>query len=87
MVRLPIGSADVPVVSSMLNAFTGPAVAMAGFVLDTTLIIAGALVGASGGTLTQLRAEAMNRSIPAIVIGGCGTGEEPVNQPRAGDSG
>src|SRR5207302_378092 len=65
---LPIGGADMPVVISLLNAFTGTAVAMAGFVLDNTmLIIAGALVGASGSILTKLMADAMNRSIGNIV--------------------
>ena len=60
---LPIGGADMPVVVSLLNAFTGLAVAMAGFVVDNTiLIIAGALVGASGCILTKLMADAMNRS-------------------------
>jgi H+-translocating NAD(P) transhydrogenase subunit beta len=74
---LPIGGADMPVVISLLNAFTGTAVAMAGFVLDEpALIIAGALVGASGGILTKLMADAMNRSIPAIIVGGFGTGDE-----------
>jgi NAD(P) transhydrogenase subunit beta len=73
---LPIGGADMPVVISLLNAFTGTAVAMAGFVLhNNVLIIAGALVGASGTILTVLMAEAMNRSIPAIIIGGFGTGD------------
>jgi H+-translocating NAD(P) transhydrogenase subunit beta len=73
---LPIGGADMPVVISLLNAFTGTAVAMAGFVLaNPTLIIAGALVGASGSILTKLMADAMNRSIPAIMIGGFGTGD------------
>jgi NAD(P) transhydrogenase subunit beta len=73
---LPIGGADMPVVISLLNAFTGTAVAMAGFVLgNTMLIIAGALVGASGGILTKLMADAMNRSIPAIMVGGFGTGD------------
>jgi NAD(P) transhydrogenase subunit beta len=73
---LPIGGADMPVVISLLNAFTGTAVAMAGFVLDnTTLIIAGALVGASGAILTRLMAQAMNRSITAIIVGGFGTGD------------
>ncbi|GAB3430757.1 NAD(P)(+) transhydrogenase (Re/Si-specific) subunit beta [Flindersiella endophytica] len=73
---LPIGGADMPVVISLLNAFTGTAVAMAGFVLDeTALIIAGALVGASGGILTKLMADAMNRSIPNIIVGGFGTGD------------
>src|SRR5262249_28984714 len=61
---MPIGGADMPVVISLLNAFTGTAVAMAGFVIGNwALIIAGALVGASGGILTKLMADAMNRSI------------------------
>ncbi|MDA8033961.1 MAG: NAD(P)(+) transhydrogenase (Re/Si-specific) subunit beta [Actinomycetota bacterium] len=73
---LPIGGADMPVVISLLNACTGIAVAMAGFVIDSAgLIIAGALVGASGGILTKLMADAMNRSIPAILAGGFGTGD------------
>ncbi|MFH0751255.1 MAG: NAD(P)(+) transhydrogenase (Re/Si-specific) subunit beta, partial [Chloroflexota bacterium] len=73
---LPIGGADMPVVISLLNAFTGTAVAMAGFVLDNpVLIISGALVGASGGILTKLMADAMNRSIANIMIGGFGGGE------------
>jgi H+-translocating NAD(P) transhydrogenase subunit beta len=72
---LPIGGADMPVVISLLNAFTGTAVAMAGFVLqNATLTIAGALVGASGGILTKLMADAMNRSVVNIVAGGFGTG-------------
>ncbi|HTZ43513.1 MAG TPA: NAD(P)(+) transhydrogenase (Re/Si-specific) subunit beta [Jatrophihabitans sp.] len=72
---LPIGGADMPVVISLLNAFTGTAVAMAGFVLDNaTLVIAGALVGASGGILTKLMADAMNRSVLSIIAGGFGTG-------------
>jgi H+-translocating NAD(P) transhydrogenase subunit beta len=75
---LPIGGADMPVVISLLNAFTGTAVAMAGFVLDNTvLIVAGALVGASGTILTVLMAQAMNRSILSIVVGGFGTGDLP----------
>jgi len=76
LMTLPIGGADMPVVISLLNAFTGTAVAMAGFVLDSTpLIIAGALVGAAGGILTKLMADAMNRSIGAIIAGGFGTGD------------
>ncbi len=72
---LPIGGADMPVVISLLNAFTGTAVAMAGFVLgNATLVIAGALVGASGGILTKLMADAMNRSVVNIIAGGFGTG-------------
>jgi H+-translocating NAD(P) transhydrogenase subunit beta len=75
---MPIGGADMPVVISLLNAFTGTAVAMAGFVIDNTaLIIAGALVGASGGILTKLMADAMNRSIANIMLGGFGSGDSP----------
>jgi NAD(P) transhydrogenase subunit beta len=73
---MPIGGADMPVVISLLNAFTGTAVAMAGFVIgNVALIIAGALVGASGGILTKLMADAMNRSLRNIMIGGFGTGD------------
>jgi NAD(P) transhydrogenase subunit beta len=76
---MPIGGADMPVVISLLNAFTGTAVAMAGFVIGNwALIIAGALVGASGGILTKLMADAMNRSIPNIIVGGFGTGDSAV---------
>jgi proton-translocating NAD(P)+ transhydrogenase subunit beta len=74
---LPIGGADMPVVISLLNSFTGTAVAMAGFVIDNpVLIIAGALVGASGAILTKLMADAMNRSVVNIMIGGFGGGDE-----------
>jgi H+-translocating NAD(P) transhydrogenase subunit beta len=76
---MPIGGADMPVVISLLNAFTGTAVAMAGFVIGNwALIIAGALVGASGGILTKLMADAMNRSIGNIIVGGFGTGDSAV---------
>jgi NAD(P) transhydrogenase subunit beta len=73
---LPIGGADMPVVISLLNALTGTAAAMAGFVIgNPVLIIAGALVGASGTILTNLMATAMNRSILNILAGGFGTGD------------
>jgi NAD(P) transhydrogenase subunit beta len=76
---LPIGGADMPVVISLLNSFTGTAVAMAGFVIgNDVLIIAGALVGASGAILTKLMADAMNRSVLNIMIGGFGSGEGTV---------
>jgi H+-translocating NAD(P) transhydrogenase subunit beta len=72
---LPIGGADMPVVISLLNAFTGLSAAAAGIALDNmAMIVAGAIVGASGSILTNLMAEAMNRSIPAIVAGGFGGG-------------
>jgi NAD(P) transhydrogenase subunit beta len=73
---LPIGGADMPVVISLLNSFTGTAAAMAGFVIENpVLIISGALVGASGGILTKLMADAMNRSVVNIIAGGFGGGE------------
>jgi NAD(P) transhydrogenase subunit beta len=72
-VVLPIGGADMPVVISLLNAFTGLSAAATGVALNNTaLIVAGMIVGASGSILTKLMAEAMNRSIPAIVAGGFG---------------
>ncbi|MHA6757979.1 NAD(P)(+) transhydrogenase (Re/Si-specific) subunit beta [Streptacidiphilus sp. PAMC 29251] len=75
---LPIGGADAPVVVSLLNALTGLAVAMAGFAVDNqAMIIAGALVGAAGTVLTLQMAQAMNRSVAAIVLGGFGTGDTP----------
>ena len=75
MVVLPIGGADMPVVISLLNAFTGLSAAATGIALDNTaLIVAGTLVGASGSFLTNLMAIAMNRSVPAIIAGGFGGG-------------
>ena len=86
LVVLPIGGADMPVVISLLNAFTGLAAAAAGFALDNVaLIVAGTLVGSSGTILTLEMATAMNRSVPNILFsgfggapsgGGGGTGEE-----------
>ncbi len=82
LATLPIGGADMPVVISLLNAFTGSAVAMAGFVVDSIpLIIAGALVSAAGGILTKLMADAMNRSLGSIIAGGFGTGDEQGSGP------
>jgi NAD(P) transhydrogenase subunit beta len=73
MVVLPIGGADMPVVISLLNAFTGLSAAATGIALDNyALIVAGMIVGASGSILTNLMAKAMNRSVPAIVAGGFG---------------
>jgi NAD(P) transhydrogenase subunit beta len=75
MVVLPIGGADMPVVISLLNAFTGLSAAATGLALNNTaMIVAGMIVGASGSILTNLMAKAMNRSIPAIVAGGFGGG-------------
>lgn len=67
---LPVGGADVPIVISLLNAFTGLTVAASGYVLQTTLlIVAGTLVGASGTILTRLMAEAMGRSLFKTLFG------------------
>jgi NAD(P) transhydrogenase subunit beta len=70
---LPIGGADMPVVISLLNAFTGLSAAATGIALNNSaMIVAGMIVGASGSILTNLMAVAMNRSIPAIIAGGFG---------------
>jgi NAD(P) transhydrogenase subunit beta len=70
---LPIGGADMPVVISLLNAFTGLAVAASGFVLNNfALIVAGTLVGASGSLLTKLMSDAMGRSIANVLFGAFG---------------
>jgi NAD(P) transhydrogenase subunit beta len=67
---LPVGGADVPIVISLLNAFTGLTVAASGYVLENTmLIIAGTLVGASGTILTRLMAQAMGRSLFGTLFG------------------
>ena len=85
---LPIGGADMPVVISLLNSFTGTAAAMAGFVVgNPVLIIAGALVGASGAILTKLMADAMNRSIMNIMVGGFGTGDAAAGGPTGAEGG
>ena len=82
---MPIGGADMPVVIALLNSLTGIAVAIAGFVIDNgALIIGGALVGASGGILTVLMAQAMNRSVISVMLGGFGTGDSgPATGPAA----
>jgi NAD(P) transhydrogenase subunit beta len=70
---LPIGGADMPVVISLLNAFTGLAVAATGFTLNNfALIVAGTLVGASGSLLTKLMSDAMGRSITNVLFGAFG---------------
>ena len=71
---LPIGGADMPVVISLLNAFTGLAAAATGFVLhNNVLIVSGALVGASGTLLTLLMSRAMNRSLTNVLFGAFGS--------------
>jgi H+-translocating NAD(P) transhydrogenase subunit beta len=84
---LPIGGADAPVVVSLLNAFTGLAVAFAGFAVgNQAMIIAGALVGAAGTILTLQMAAAMNRSVLSIMLGGFGTGDVSVSTTDPGAS-
>ena len=75
---LPIGGADMPVVISLLNAFTGLAAASTGFILENTaLIIGGTLVGASGTLLTILMGRAMNRSLANVLFGAFGAPAPP----------
>jgi len=86
-VVLPIGGADMPVVISLLNAFTGLSAAATGVALSNpVMIVAGMIVGASGTILTNLMAKAMNRSVPAIVAGGFG-GAVAAPAGAAGDHG
>jgi len=84
---LPIGGADMPVVISTLNAFTGLSAAAAGIALhNTALIVAGMIVGASGTILTDQMAKAMNRSIGSVLLGGFG-GEAPAIEGGGGETG
>ena len=94
---IPIGGADMPIVISLLNSFTGLAAASSGFVLDNyALIISGTLVGASGTILTRLMSSALGRPLGKIIFAGIaaagtstqdGGEERPVNEASAGQVG
>jgi len=85
---LPIGGADMPVVISLLNAFTGLAVAASGFVVDNfALIVAGTLVGASGTLLTKLMSDAMGRSLTNVLFGAFGQIQVTAGGGEAGAEG
>jgi H+-translocating NAD(P) transhydrogenase subunit beta len=86
MFVLPIGGADMPVVISLLNAFTGLAASATGFVLDSTvLIVSGMLVGAAGTLLTLLMAKAMNRSVANVLFGAFGQVQTGAGSARTDD--
>jgi len=87
LVVIPIGGADMPVVISLLNSYSGLAACAAGFVIQNNiLIVAGALVGASGIILTRIMCKAMNRSLANVLFSGFGAVEHRSNSGVQGEA-